>query len=82
MFSSPGLMIFAYVIVCCAVMLVLYIAGGGPGECGCSGYAVDGGRAYFRSYIVFGAVLLGRVGWSGVESRAVYLAGVNAGSVL
>lgn len=29
MFSSPGLMVFAYVIVACAVMLVLYIAGGG-----------------------------------------------------
>lgn len=29
MLSSPGLMVFAYVIVACAVMLVLYIAGGG-----------------------------------------------------
>lgn len=29
MLSSPGLMVFAYVIVACAVMLVAYIAGGG-----------------------------------------------------
>lgn len=29
MISGSGLMVFAYVIVACAVMLVAYIAGGG-----------------------------------------------------